>query len=365
MRTFDRYILKELAGPFFSSLLVSSLILAAGNIIQTIDMIINKGVEPMYVIKIFLYFLPYVLIFTIPISVLSAVLLGFGRLSGDNEVTAIRTSGTSLKNILVPVIVCGFVISLLNIPLNDKILPQSEYGARKLLRRMTVKHPAALLEPGVFIKGFKDYVVFVHGVSGNKLSDIRIYKPSEGEGPTRTVIARKGEIISIPDRNSIKLRLENGSADEIDPKKPEEFYKVAFAEYQMTLSLDDAPGTKTIDKKTREKSVKELLSEIKTMKGMEGADVPLKIELHKKFALAFSNLVFVLVGIPLAIKTHRREKFIGFGFAMGLFLLYWGIMLTGIAFAIRSVVAPWLGVWSANIILVCFAAVLYRKFILE
>ena len=95
MRIIHKYLLKELGGPFVASLFVSTLILAAGNIMQTVDMVMNKGVSIMYVARIFLCFLPYVLIFTIPISVLSAVLLGFGRLSSDNEVTALRTRSCS------------------------------------------------------------------------------------------------------------------------------------------------------------------------------------------------------------------------------------------------------------------------------
>ena len=79
--------------------------------------------------------------------------------------------------------------------------------------------------------------------------------------------------------------------------------------------------------------------------------MPLTIEMHKKVALAFSNLVFVLIGIPLAITTHRREKFIGFGLAIVLFLVYWGIMLGGIAFAISGMIPVSVGVWSGNIIL--------------
>ena len=67
MRITTRYLLKEIGGPFFASLFVSTIILAAGNIIQTADMVVNKGVEITQVIKLFLLFLPYVLIFTIPI----------------------------------------------------------------------------------------------------------------------------------------------------------------------------------------------------------------------------------------------------------------------------------------------------------
>ena len=320
MRIINRYLLKELAGPFF----------------------------------------PYVLIFTIPISVLSAVLLGFGRLSSDNEVTALRTSGISLCKMIFPVIICGFIVSLISVPLNDKILPQSEFAARKLIKTIAIKHPTALLEPGVFVKGFKNYVVFIHGVKGNTLQDIRIYQPRE-DGPTRTIVAKRGEVIPLPDEDRIKLRLEDGMADEVIADKPDEFYKLSFQEYHMTLDLDETVDVNSIGKKAREKSIKELLADIDEMKGIEGGDIPLRIEMHKKIALAFSNLVFVLMGIPLAITTHRREKFIGFALAMGLFLLYWGFMLGGIAFAIRGVIPPWMGVWSANIVLFVVGIVMLRK----
>ncbi len=360
MKIINRYLLKELGGPFLASLFVSTFILAAGNIIQTADMVVNKGVEIVQVIKIFLLFLPYVLIFTIPISVLAAVLLGFGRLSGDNELTALRTSGISLYSMMFPFVICGFIISLASVPLNDSILPQSEFAARKLIKQVGIKHPAALLEPGVFIKGFKDYVVFIHGIRGNFLRDIRIYQPME-DGPTRTIIAESGEIVPLPEEGSVKLRLENGTADEIMPEKPDEFYKLSFQEYHMTLNMEKTVDIDSIDKKTREKSIKELLADIRDMKDRGESDIPFRIEIHKKIALAFSNLVFVLIGIPLAISTHRREKFIGFGLAMLLFLLYWGIMLAGIAFAIRAIVPPWAGVWSANILLFLIAIMMFRR----
>jgi LPS export ABC transporter permease LptF len=360
MRIVTRYLLKELGGPFLGALFISTIILAAGNIMQTVDMVMNKGVEIMQVVQIFLLFLPYVLIFTIPISVLSAVLLGFGRLSGDNEVTALRTSGISIYKVVFPILICGFIISLLNVPLNDKILPQSEFAARKLLKRVGLKHPAALLEPGVFVKGFKDYIIFIHSVKGNKLKDIRIYQPREGAA-TRTIVAEKGEIIPLPEENSVKLRLLDGTADEISADKPDEFYKLSFKDYYMTLDLDGAVDTANIQKKAREKSIKEILTEVAGLKEGHEDIVPLKIELHKKLALAFSNFVFVFVGIPLAITTHRREKFIGFGLAIGIFLIFWGIMLSGIAFAIRGMIPPWVGVWTANGVLTLLGVVMFRR----
>ncbi len=359
MRIITRYTLKELGGPFIGALFVLTIILAAGNIIQTADMVMNKGVDALQVLKVFLYFLPYVLIFTIPISVLAAVLLGFGRLSGDNELTALRTSGISLRRVVFPVIVAGFLVSLANVPLNDKVLPESEFAARKLLQTIGMKNPTALLEPGIFIKGFQDYIVFVHNKRGDLLEDVRIYQPREGK-PTRTIVARTGVITPLPDEKGVRLELMNGSADEISPENPEEFYKLSFKNYQMTLNLEKVVDIDSIQKKAREKSIRELKADIEKMAASLDV-VPLRVEIHKKLALSFSNLVFVLVGVPLAITTHRREKFVGFGLAIALFLIYWGIMLGGIAFAIRSVIPAWAGVWSANILLSLLGAVLFYR----
>ncbi len=360
MKIITRYMLKELGGPFLAALSISTIILAAGNIVQTVDMVMNKGVEPFQVVKIFLLFLPYVLIFTIPISVLSAVLLGFGRLSGDNEVTALRTSGVSLQGVILPVLICGFIISLISVPLNDRILPQSEFMARKLLKRIGLKHPTAMVEPGVFIKGFKDYIIFVHSVKGETLEDVRIYQPQEGK-PTRTIVAKTGKVISLPDENSVKLWLSDGTADEVSATTPDEFYKLSFKDYYITLDVDAASDAENIEKKAREKSIKELIYDIKHYKEKRIDVVPLRIEFHKKLALAFSNFIFVLVGIPLAITTHRREKFIGFALAMLLFLVYWGIMLSGIAFSVRGIIPTWMGVWSADILLFILGVVMFRR----
>jgi lipopolysaccharide export LptBFGC system permease protein LptF len=152
----------------------------------------------------------------------------------------------------------------------------------------------------------------------------------------------------------------DGSADEISPESPDEFYKISFKNYQMTLNLEKVVDVNSIQKKAREKSIKELTRDIEAM-GSSVDVVPLRVELHKKLALSFSNLVFVLVGVPLAITTHRREKFVGFGMSIVLFLVYWGIMLGGIAFAIRSSIPAWAGVWSANIILSALGVALFFK----
>ena len=336
------------------------MILAAGNMIQVADLIINKGVGAAYVFRLLMLMMPWLLTFTIPISVLSATLLAFGRLASDNEVIALKASGVSLYRIAAPALVVGLLVSLFCIPLNDRILPESGYRARCLIKEIAIRNPLAMLEPGVFIKGFQDYIIFVYNIQGNKLKNIRIYQPQAGK-PTRTIVAKEGEVIPIPEKNVVKLKLRYGSADEALPEDPDNFYKVVFDTYYMTLNLKDALESENIQKKPREMSIAELRTEAKKMDKENVNTVPLYIEIHNKLALAFSNFIFILIGIPIAIRTHRREKSINFGFTMVLFLVYWGIMLVGVACSIRNIIPPWLGIWMANVLLFIVGVFLFLR----
>jgi len=360
MRIIRYYLLKEIFPPFFLALLVSTVILTAGNVIQMADMIINKGVSALLMLQLVGLLMPSLLMFTLPISVLSAVLLGFARLTSDNEIIAIRASGVNLFKLASPVFLVGVIISLACIPLNYKIMPESGYMARKLVKEIGVRNPTALLEPGVFLKIFREYIIFIYDIRGDQLRNIRIYQPQQN-GPTRTLIAEKGQIMPQPRENTIKIKLSNGIADETSPDKPDTFYKLIFDSYYITLDLKDSLQQHKIDKKAREYTLAELRREINKFKEKNIDITPLLIEKYNKLALSFSNLIFILIAIPIGVKTHRREKSINFGMALVVFLIYWTLMLGGVACTIRKLIPPWLGVWSPNIIFGLVSIFLYIR----
>src|SRR3989338_6131284 len=192
MRILRKYILKELAGPFFFSFVIFTFAMLTGNLIKLADLVINKGVDFLSICKLFFYMLPWLFTFTVPMAVLSATLLTFGRLSADNEITAMRASGISLYRLVFPLVIVGLIISLISYELNDWILPRLRYESRKLIAQIGVKNPTAYLEAGTFIKAFKNYIVFIYGIEKNKLTNVRIYQPQEGR-PTRTIIAARVE----------------------------------------------------------------------------------------------------------------------------------------------------------------------------
>lgn len=361
MRILRNYFLKEFLGPLFLALVVLTVVMMLGNLIKIADLIINKGVDIYNVAKLFLFLMPYLLTYTVPIATLVAVLMALGRLSNSNEIVAIKANGINLFSLIAPLLIVGIIISLILVVFNDRVIPYAHFATRKTLIDVGVKNPAAALEPGVFINSFDKYVLFIYHIEQNKLGNIRIYEP-QGEGKsTRTIIAKRGEFIAIPEKNIVKLKLIDGSADEPDPENPTNFYKLNFKTYFMTLNLAHLRDKEQIEKKPKDMTIVELNREIDRLK-KEGIDpLPLITEIHKKISLAFSSFVFILLGLPLAIITRRREKSINFGIAFLIVGAYYLFLMGAEALSLEGHMNPALSLWMPNVILGCVGAFLtYR-----
>jgi len=333
-----------------------------GNLVKIVDMIINKGVEVLYVIKLLAFLIPYLLSYTIPMATLSATLLVFGKLSNDNEITAMKASGLSLYKIGAPVLILGLVLSVSSLYLNDRLVPKAHLETRKTMRDIGVRSPAAYIEAGTFIRGFKEYIIFIYEINGNKLKNIRIYQPQKDK-PTRTIVAQRGEFIPLPEKKIVKLKLINGTTEEPIPTDPTNFYKLDFKTYYMTLNLEEQKKTSAnIKKKSKDMTFRELRVEMEEIRSAGITDMsPILTRVHKKIAMSFASFAFVLIGLPLAIRTHRSEKTIGFGISLVILIIYWLLLATGNVFSLKKVLPPWLAMWLGNIVFITIGSFLFYK----
>lgn len=351
MKILRNYFLKEFIGPLFLALAILTFVMLMGNLVKIVDLVIRKGVDILSVSKLFLFLMPYLLTYTLPIAALIAVFLALGRLSSDNEIIAIKASGINLFTLILPLLILGLILSLVLVIFNDRVIPYAHYATRKTLVEVGIKNPTACLEPGVFINSFQKYILFIYRIDGNKLTNLRIYEP-QGQGkPTRTIVARKGEFIAIPEKNMIKLKLIDGTSDEPDPENPNNFYKLNFKTYFMSLNLADVKDEGQLEKKPKDMTIQELEDEIGQLK-KDGIDpTPLITEINKKISLAFSCFVFILLGCPLAIITRRREKSINFGIAFFIVGIYYLLLMGSEALSLGGYLDPKIAMWLPNIIL--------------
>ncbi len=352
-------MLKEMLWPFILSLAILIFIMLMGSLVNLFNLVINKGVSIPLVCKLILLLIPNLLSYAIPLAILSATLLTIGRLAADNEIIAIRASGINLYKLCFPIIIVGLIASLACIPLNDRLKPNALFASRKLVKQIGLKSPAAFLEAGTFIRTFQNYIIFIYGIHQDKLTNIRIYQPQEGK-PTRTIIANRGEFLPIPEKDIIKLKLIDGSSDEPNLKDPSSFYKLNFKTYYLTLDLSG--GTQNLQKKLKDMSIRELRQKIEELKKDKIEDVsPIITEINKKLSFSFASLCFVIIGLPLAIWTRRRERFVGIGLSIGVFVAYYILFLAGEVLSIRKFIYPGLSMWLADIVLICVGLILIPR----
>jgi lipopolysaccharide export system permease protein len=340
------------------ALLVLTCVFLLGNLIQLTHLVINKGVSITSVGKVFLLMIPVFLGYTIPIATMVSIMLAFSRFSADNEIVALRASGVHLGRLLLPLVILGFITSLFLIILNERVIPYAHHEQRRVLKNLGVANPTAALEEGMFISAFENQIIFIYKIDGNKMSNVTIYQPKP-DGPTRTIIAKHGEFTPVPGGKQIKLKLIDGTSDEPNLDNPDNFYKLNFKNYFMTLDLTKNQGE--IEKKPQSMTFKELKTEIAKLERLFIDTNQLRTEYYWKIAWSFSPLIFTLVGFPLSVIAHRREKSANVVLAILVSASYYLLSLGCKALSNQGVLPPALIMWTPNMIAGIGAVILNYK----
>ena len=159
----------------------------------------------------------------------------------------------------------------------------------------------------------------------------------------------------------MKLKLIDGTSDEPDPESPTNFYKLNFKTYFMNLNLMQTKDKRKLAKKPKEMTIQELREEMKTLIKEGISPLPYIAKITEKLTLAFSALVFILLAIPLAVITRRREKSINLGIAVLIMAIYYPFFIGCEALGIQGVINPAFALWIPNIVFGAIGAFLTIK----
>ncbi|MCE5262890.1 MAG: LPS export ABC transporter permease LptF [Deltaproteobacteria bacterium] len=364
-RLIDRYILKEIAVPFCMILFVLTFVLLMGKILQVMDLMINKGIGFTEIARLMLFLMPSFLMFTIPISLLIAILIGLGRLSGDNEWTVLKMSGISLYRLSLPVACAALIAFLMTLVTMVFLVPYGNLASKALLFEMARQKASIGIREKIFIDDFQGILLYAERipVNGDYLEGVLISDSRIGREPS-TIIARRAYLLSNPDTMAITLRLEDGSTHMVDSSL-NRYRKMDFRFYDVRLDLaTPLAGDKGGDVKSKsstEMSLSELAAVIRNRSVGQEALRELAIELNKKLTVPVSCLVFALIGMPLGIRAHRSVRSRGFTIGLLLVVVYYLFRLSGEALVETGRLSPIIGTWTPNWI---FAAAGLTLFVL-
>lgn len=247
-------MVKELFLPFIFSLLVIIFVLFIQFLLRAIDRFLGKGLDVVTILEYLFLNLAWIIALAVPMAVLIATLMSFGRLSEDNEITAMRTSGISFLTIIRPALMFGLIICLGLIYFNNFILPEMNFHARMLSGDIYRKRPDMQIDPGHFIGDIPDYGMIVGGKDGDIMSDVRIFSKTTGNTQT-SIYSKTGTLTTISD--ALVLTLFDGEIHELDIEDFNDYRRIEFTKHVITMPVENLELTRrdTSNRSDREMTV--------------------------------------------------------------------------------------------------------------
>ncbi|MEO1863141.1 MAG: LptF/LptG family permease [Verrucomicrobiia bacterium] len=358
MRTLHLYLTRETLATLLMTVLVFTFVLLLGNLFKEIAALIASGqVAPGFLLKAIGLLIPYVLVFSLPMGMLTATLLVFGRFSADHELTAARAGGISLLSLSAPVLAIGVLMSALSGWMNLQVAPQCRVAYKTMLFEYGLENTAALLTEKGFTD-FPDHRVYVGSISGDTLRDVVIYQHDEAGNLKLRMHAEEASLGVDAKTEQVMLTLRSVDGFEFSDGKERTF---VYAKYGPMALGKKTEASKQRPPKLKELGYGQLRARIAELKQQGKDPTPAQIQLHQKVALSFACIGFTLIGIPLAIRTHRRETNIGIAMALVLVTAYYGLIVLGQALEGHPGLLPHLWMWVPNFLFQGIGCVLLWK----
>ena len=357
-KTLYLYIFKELPPPFLLGVTTFTFALLMGRLLRLADMVVAKGVPLADVLRLVLYLLPSFLLVTIPMAFLLAILLAFGRLSGDSEITAMKASGISLYGLLPPVFCFAMLAYLAGAFTTVYAVPWGNTSFKRLLVDVVESRASLGIKEKVFNDDFPGMVIYTdnYDQQGHNMTGILIQDERDPLAPS-TIFARSGVIVTDPATKIIRLRLDNGSIHRAQGNSG--YRLVEFKNYDLSININQNARTANINE--LDMSLDELRSNLASGRFDAKIRRDMELEYHRRFALPFACIVFALVGMPLGIQNQRSGKAAGFSLSIGLLLIYYIVLSAGKALGEKELLTPFLAAWAPNLLFISLGLYLFKK----
>ena len=373
MKTLHNYLTRELAVAIGLTVVVFTFALLAGQIIDQLQQAQAKyGLSAVVIYKFLPLLLPYVLMFALPMSVITAMMLVFGKLSADNELTALRASGLSVERLLWPAFLLAVGLTTFCLFLNTTLAPWGKEKFKEQIMLAALRDPYMLLTPGE-TTSFGKIRIFVGKRTGHQIENIRVFLLDDTGRVSQTWRAGSGSLSSDTSQKKILVELHDVKVEVNDLSDPTNRSKVRTGIEAATYPLE-LDATKLMNqgsiKKKGDLTLTELLEAIgqerRAIQSASAADPvasqkklwSLTLETEKRFSWALACLVFALLGAPLGIQTHRRETSANAGIALLLVGLYYFVTILSGKWEDQSLIIASLWLWLPNILFTAVGAVL-------
>ena len=353
MRILTRYILGEILSLTLIGCALFTFILFMPQLPHILEVVVRNSSTWADVAQVFLFTLPNLFKFTIPMAVLWGVMLGLSRLAADSEIIAMRASGLGIwyfVRVASIVAVAGTLLGLVN---SLYLAPRANQAIIEMEQALETSQASYEIEPRVFYENFKDFVLYVQDVrAGAGAANWRQVFMADVRDPANPVITTAASATVVNDNSQeLIMRLRDGLRDETVADEPGQSNISTFTTTDMPLALGPQSDVHLgrMDTALYAMPLGVLFERIHELSGKPGAKRYL-IELHNRFALPLACVVLMLLGVPLGVNSRRGGKSAGFVFTILLVFVYYFLSSTGIQLGHQSHLPAFVAVWAANFI---------------
>jgi len=359
MKTLNLYVAKNFMVTFIMAIGILTFGMMGARLIKIFEFI-SKGVPVDATMMFFLYISPLVFTLSIPWAALVTIMLIFGRMSADSEITAMRACGISVLQIISPIIIITFLLTCICLYLQLDVAPTCTYKARSLLYKVGIDQPLSILEPGRPIEFENNHIYIDDKIGNNGIKDIQVFRMGKSGRVEEDITAAKGKIEADKEKQILNIILENAkivsfSKGDSQPTRTfsekmvfaidygQNFNKIKIGKEINFLSFEEIFGRLVLDKR----------------RGIDTTKV--EVELNQRIALALSPIAFMLLGIPLAIRTSRKETSVGLFLSVILAGGYFSLVMICDALSNYPQYYPQIILWTPNIAFQLFGLVFIFK----
>ena len=398
MRTLHLYLLRQAISTLVMTVVVFAFVLLLGNVLKEIlALLVNRQATALLILKAIVLLIPWIMAYVLPFALLTAMLLLFGRLSADNELTAVKASGISLLSLVTPLLIFSIAISGLCAWFNLKVTPQARVAYKRALIQPLLQSADSLITEDRFIDEIPSIVLYVRKKRGDLLEDVVLYRKDEAAGNiTERISAKSGRVIFDRANNTLAFTFKDAIGEtlyweDVDLREPSTTviasnpFETNIISYVLTNTVpgrvfgrsriprwvsipaggaDIAPIDlkKMVPSeggpKLTEMTFSQLRAELTKRRDAGISVTPVLVQIHRQVAFSFAGFAFTLVAIPLGIRAHRRETSVGMAISLVLVFVYYSFLIVGQALQTREHLNPHLIVWIPNLLFQTLGAVL-------
>ncbi|MBD3288741.1 LPS export ABC transporter permease LptG [candidate division KSB1 bacterium] len=346
MRILDKYILRRFLGTLLFSLVAFSIIFIIVDLIGYMDKFIDRDVPRLVVAQYYFYYLPYIIVLSLPVAMLLASLFSIGQMTRYNEIVAMSASGVSLYRILRPLFIFGLICSVFILYSGEKFIPITNQKKINIYQTYVSKSKK---------KNKTRHNDVYAQISENQWMHVGYFDTRINTGFKVSVQRFEDNYSHINQRiDAAKIiwqdstwALQNGVIRDFDRRTEiiEKFDKLQRPDFEF-----DVQEISNSQKKTEEMSYWELNRFIENIRRNGGNPNRWLVDLYMKISFPFANLIIILFGAPLASRKTRSGPAVSFGISLLICFLYFGIIKVGQALGHNGTLPPLLAAWIGNII---------------